>query len=135
MSYSSDYPVTNSVTYEFTTKYSTTIRYTAYDGNFDTVRSWTDVAADQVVHDDDHIEFWQAVVHYYLETTPGSPCYNNNDLFRAAQACKLIGVCPEFEDLDRIIGFGSAHNSEPDHWGLVRLRANDYMEEHDIEPR
>lgn len=77
------------------------------------------------------IDYWRGMVLWYLfkDDAEGDyrvPVYTHTDVMRAAQACMFIDEIPEWPELNRLIGYNSAHGKECDCWDDVRPRCKAY---------
>ncbi len=80
----------------------------------------------------DSVDYWRGMVLWYLFKDEGTdvdyhvPVYTHTDVMRAAQACMMIDEVPEWPELNRLIGYATAHGKECDCWDDVRKRCEVY---------
>jgi hypothetical protein len=65
---------------------------------------------------------WIGVVLFYLQEDHYAPAYTSSDVRRAGMVCKIIGEIPEFDVLNRLIGYSWQLNATPVGWDEVRRR-------------
>jgi hypothetical protein len=64
--------------------------------------------------DESHLDYWIGVVYSYeMSDNQGGNSYTSADYTAMAYACRLLKVCPDFRDMERMIGYVSIYGAAP----------------------
>jgi hypothetical protein len=126
-----DFPEEEMQTYRFTLR-NTYYRVEAYNGNFEVYYSDASTMPNPgdiswVLLDDSDVLYWIGVVYAY-KMTDDTTCnvYDCQDYRTMGAACHMLNQVPDFEDLERIIGYGQGvGGSEYADWST---RAKQWLE-------
>ena len=126
-----DFPDNEMQTYRFTMR-TTHFMVTASDGNFEVYISDSKympapMEGSWVLLDDTDICYWIGVVYAYKMTDDTTyNVYSSQDYRVMGAACHMLNQVPDFEDLERIIGYGQGvGGSEYADWST---RAKQWLE-------
>ena len=115
------YPENESQTYEFKMD-GTSFKVECREGNH-TISTMNDYN-DMKEIDEAHLDYWIGVVYSYdMSDNLGGNTYTNMDYTAMAYACRFLQVCPEFSELERMIGYSSTYGTTPESVQKVIQRA------------
>ena len=115
------YPENESQTYEFKMD-GTSFKVECREGNH-TISTMNDNYGLEECNES-HLDYWIGVVYSYeMSDNLGGNTYTNMDYTAMAYACRFLQVCPEFSELERMIGYSSTYGTTPDGVQKVIQRA------------